>query len=63
MVGGFHLHNKTDDYIRKLAHRMRETGVEEIYTGHCTGENGYRVLREELGGMAHHLHVGLAMEF
>lgn len=63
MVGGFHLHNKTDDYIRKLAHRMRETGVEEIYTGHCTGENGYRVLREELGGMSHQIHVGLEMEF
>lgn len=59
MVGGFHLHNKDDGFIRELAGRMHETGVEQIYTGHCTGENGYRVLREELGEKVHQLRVGM----
>lgn len=63
MVGGFHLHNKTDDYIRALAERIQSTGVEQIYTGHCTGENGVRVLTEELGEKVHQLRVGLEMRF
>lgn len=63
IIGGFHLHNKTDDYIRDLAERMRSTGVEEVYTGHCTGENGLRVLGEDLGEKVHQLRVGLEMRF
>ena len=37
--------------------------MEQIYTGHCTGDNGYRILSRELGGMVHQLCVGLEMEF
>lgn len=59
MIGGFHLHNKDDGFIRELAGRMGGTGVEQIYTGHCTGENGYRVLREELGEKVRQLRVGM----
>lgn len=58
-IGGFHLHNKDDGFIRELAGRMRGTGVEQIYTGHCTGENGYRVLRSELGSKVHQLQAGM----
>ena len=36
---------------------------DRIYTGHCTGDNGYRILSRELGGMVHQLCVGLEMEF
>ena len=63
MIGGFHLHNKEDGYIRELARRIRKTGVEEICTGHCTGENGYRVLREELGDRVRQLRAGLELEY
>ena len=63
MIGGFHLHNKDDDYIRAFAEKLRQTGVEQIYTGHCTGDNGYRILSRELGGTVHQLCVGLEMEF
>lgn len=63
MIGGFHLHNKQDSYIRELAGRLRKTGVEKIYTGHCTGDNGYRVLREEMGTRVCQLRVGMDMIF
>ena len=63
MIGGFHLHNKTDRYIKEFAEKIHRTGVEQIYTGHCTGDNGYRILSRELGGMVHQLCVGLEMEF
>ena len=63
MIGGFHLHNKDDAYIRIFAEKLRRTGVEQIYTGHCTGDNGFRILSGELGGMVHQLYAGLEIEF
>lgn len=63
MIGGFHLHNKDDGYIRAFAEKLRRTGVEQIYTGHCTGDNGFRILSEELGGIVHQLCAGLEIEF
>ena len=63
MIGGFHLHNKTDGYIQEFAEKIRRTGVEQIYTGHCTGDNGFRILSRGLGGMVHQLRVGLEIDF
>ena len=63
MIGGFHLHNKSEKYVRELSERIRETGVEAVFTGHCTGDEAYRIMREELGGKVHQLCVGLKMEF
>ena len=59
MIGGFHLYNKSGQYVRALTEKLRATGVEEIYTGHCTGEEGYRIMRDVLGNMVHPLEVGL----
>lgn len=59
MIGGFHLYNKSEEYVRCFAEKMRATGVEKIYTGHCTGEEGYRILRDVLGDRVHQLEVGL----
>ncbi len=63
LVGGFHIHSKSKAEVRELAKRIKETGIESIYTGHCTGERSFRILQEELGEMAHQLSVGLVMEF
>lgn len=63
MIGGFHLHNKSEKYVRELSERIRETGVEAVFTGHCTGDEAYRIMREELGDKVHQLCVGLKMEF
>ena len=59
MIGGFHLYNKTEEYVRSFAEKLRVTGVKEIYTGHCTGEEGYRILRDVLGDRMHQLKAGL----
>lgn len=59
MIGGFHLYNKPERYVRELAEKMRATGVEEIYTGHCTGEEGYGIMCDVLGNMVHQLEAGL----
>ena len=62
MVGGFHLFNKSDDYVRAFAHRLGNTGVETIYTGHCTGDRAMEILREELGSIVHSFRTGLVFE-
>lgn len=63
LIGGFHLYNKTESEVRKLAAKIKETGIEYIYTGHCTGEKAFGILKEELGDCVKQLHVGLEMEF
>lgn len=62
LIGGFHIFHLPEEEVRRLAWDIRDTGVREIYTGHCTGGRSWRVLKEELGGMAHQLSVGLVIE-
>lgn len=63
MVGGFHLYGKPAKEVRAFAGRVKETGIEMVYTGHCTGKQPFQVLKEELGDRVHQLHTGLVMEW
>lgn len=49
--------------VSAVADKIRATGIEKVYTGHCTGDDSYKVLEEELGDMLVHLRSGLEMEF
>ena len=62
MIGGFHLFNKDEEYIRAFARRVMDTGVQDVYTGHCTGEKGMEILEEELGDRFHGFRTGLEFE-
>lgn len=63
LIGGFHLHRLPEADVRALAERIRETGIKKIYTGHCTGQRAFDILKEELGDKAEQLRTGLVMEF
>lgn len=63
IIGGFHLYNKSAAEVRAVADRIKATGIEQVYTGHCTGDKSYEVLEGELGEMLVHLRCGLEMEF
>ncbi len=63
LVGGFHLYDKSEEEVRALAERIKATGIEKIYTGHCTGQKSFDILRCELGDKAGQLAAGLIMEF
>lgn len=63
LVGGFHLFKTPEKVVRELAERIKATGIQRIYTGHCTGKRAYGVLKEELGDGAAQLKTGLVMEF
>jgi 7,8-dihydropterin-6-yl-methyl-4-(beta-D-ribofuranosyl)aminobenzene 5'-phosphate synthase len=58
LIGGFHLYNKSDDEIRKVAANIRDTGIEYVCTGHCTKERAFGILKEELGNMVEQMKVG-----
>jgi 7,8-dihydropterin-6-yl-methyl-4-(beta-D-ribofuranosyl)aminobenzene 5'-phosphate synthase len=63
LIGGFHLYNKSEEFVRATAKAISDLGIDFICTGHCTGERSYRVLKEELGDKVTQLRVGLQMEF
>lgn len=63
IIGGFHLYNKTEEEVRELAAKIKETGIKRIYTGHCTGEKAFGLLREELGECVQQLQVGMEVNF
>lgn len=62
VIGGFHLYARTETEVRQMAERIRQTGVKKVYTGHCTGEVAYHILKEELGDMAEQLQTGMVIE-
>lgn len=62
VIGGFHLHEQEAAEVHALAERIRGTGIEKIYTGHCTGEEAYKILKEELGDKAEQLYTGKIIE-
>lgn len=63
MIGGFHIFKQSKGEVIALSKRLKQTGVKEIYTGHCTGQKSFEVMKEELGDMVKQLKVGLVIEF
>ena len=63
LMGGFHLFNKSNDEIRKLAKKINNTGIEYVCTGHCTKERAYSILKEELGDKLEQMKVGYQIDF
>lgn len=62
LIGGFHIFNKSESVIRNLSKRIKETGIEKVYTGHCTGKRAYRIMRDELGDIVNQLKAGMVIE-
>lgn len=68
-IGGFHLKapgqsegmNCTVREVEKLGQSLVELGIEHIYTGHCTGEQGYEVLKSVMGDMLEPLVTGMCV--
>ncbi|MDF2487019.1 MAG: beta-lactamase domain protein, partial [Herbinix sp.] len=59
LIGGFHLIKQSSKEVRKLAIKLKESGVKHIYTGHCTGDKAFKILKEELQDRVDYLSTGL----
>jgi len=63
VIGGFHLHNPTTkqsespEQIRKVGEALKKTGA-VFYTGHCTGAEPYKMLKELMGEQLQSLSAG-----
>ena len=62
LLGGFHLFRYKDEVVRAFAERLRELDVQKIYTGHCTGDRAFEILREVLGDRAEQMFTGMTVE-
>ena len=61
ILGGFHLFRYPDTRVRAFAERLRELDVQKIYTGHCTGDRAYGILRDVLGERAEQMFTGMTI--
>ena len=61
-MGGLHLFHHSDDEVCALAERIRQTGVERIVTGHCTGKRAFELLKRELGEGVVQMHSGMELD-
>lgn len=61
LVGGLHLFRSDDNAVKAAAERLRP--VQRIYTGHCTGDRGFEILKATLGDKVTQLYTGLEIEF
>ena len=62
-VGGLHLYKMTDEELRVLCDEIRQTQIEHIFTGHCTGDHAFSYLKAELGDRIEQFSSGFAYEF
>lgn len=70
VVGGFHMFGKktpsgmncSEEYVYKVADALKELGVEEVYTGHCTGLPALALLKERFGEGCRGLTTGMRFE-
>ena len=62
LLGGFHLFRYPDKLVCDFAERLRALGVKHIYTGHCTGDNAFDILREILGERVEKMYTGMSIE-
>ena len=52
-----------EEEVVETAQELKGLGVEEIYTGHSTGNIAFRILKKELGEMVHALGTGETVVF
>ncbi len=69
LIGGFHLVDstesqqfETEEEIKNIALQLKKEYPEtQFFTGHCTGENSYRILKKELGEQLKLFYTGFTL--
>ena len=62
--GGVTSLGPTEEQVIALGHRMfHELGVQQVWTGHCTGTPAYDLLKENFSEFVSPLATGLTLTF
>ena len=61
-IGGLHLFKRSDEEVHALGKEIAATGIQHIFTGHCTGEQAFGILKAELGNRLYQIHSGFSVE-
>lgn len=61
-IGGFHLLKATDEDILELAKALKNTEIQRIITGHCTGDKAFEILKNKLGDRLEKMYSGMVFE-
>lgn len=67
IISGFHMRKKNGyteqdfEVIKKTAEELKKLGI-VCYTGHCTGEEPYNLMKEIMGEQLNYLHCGERIE-
>ena len=62
-VGGLHLFNLTDEELVILCEEIQQTSIGHIFTGHCTGDHAFSVLKDRLGERIEQFASGFSYHF
>ena len=62
-VGGLHLFKMTDEELDILCDEIKRTTVRHIFTGHCTGDHAFSILKSELGERIEQFSSGFSYSF
>lgn len=70
-IGGLHMEGKdgtrsfctfSEAEIKEIANMLKKTNLKKLYTGHCTGEDGFLLLKKYLDDMTVKLTTGMRVE-
>ena len=58
-----HLYKMTDEELDALSGEIDRTGIEHIFTGHCTGNHAFAFLKARLGERIEQFSSGFRYRF
>ena len=62
-VGGLHLYKLADDELAELCEEIKQSSIEHVFTGHCTGDHAFSVLKSQLGERVEQFYTGFSYRF
>lgn len=57
-LGGFHLFKDSKEDVCRFAKEIADTEIQKFYTGHCTGDEAFLILKDTLGDRIEQLYCG-----
>lgn len=63
IIGGFHLHDRSEPVLNRIVTRLQELGVQQAAPCHCSGDRARQVFKQRFGDKCHLVGVGQRFSF